>query len=206
LTFIASLAIGAAGVACRAAEPVLRPSERSGVAGPEAPVPPPRPGITGCVESPSLKAYVQRLDAHRKQARQAALSALGASSEERQGVWAQPGAPKRLGDTFEVGGKRFAVAAQLASELEPRVSLASQAGALRRIEERPRAHAVRIVGCGTQRCSRRSPPAPVTVRPLAIELAPGERWGEPLGLSYDFWWADVRHATVEACAPEAAAR
>jgi hypothetical protein len=173
-----------------------------------APIAPPRPSITGCVESRELKEYVRALDAQRRDARRAALAALGATDEERQGVFGKPSGPDRLDATFDAGGRRFAVAAQLAPGSEPRTTLARQGARLRRIDERPRAHPSSVRVCGVQRCSsgqggRRDTERPPAVRPLLIELGPGEAWGEPLELRYDYWWASVSYDRAEPCEPPA---
>jgi hypothetical protein len=48
--------------------------------------------------------------------------------------------------------------------------------------------------------SKKGRTAPARERPLAIELLPGETWGEPLELGYDYWWASVRYNRAGACA------
>jgi hypothetical protein len=161
-------------------------------------VPPPRPGILGCVESRELKDYVLALDAQREQARRAALVALGATRDNRRGVFGTAGAAA-LDESYEAHGKRFAVAAELAPHFEPRVALAKQGPVLRRIAERPRAHAVDVLVCGIERCASPGARPRVAVRPLLVELAPGERWGGSLELAYDYWWARVRYDRHETC-------
>lgn len=169
------------------------------------PFPVPGPGISGCVESADLKAYVLSLEGHRKAARDAALAAQGVEREERRGLFADAGAPDRLESTFESGGKRFVVVAQVAPPFEPRVTLAKQGNELHRIDERPRAHPVPVVACGTNTCKPRSathaPPSPprTPARAVVVELAPEESLGRALGLSYDFWWADVRYDRQRPC-------
>jgi hypothetical protein len=170
-----------------------------------APVPPPHPSVTGCVESRELLEYVLALDAHRRQARRAALAALGASDEERQGSFGEGAGPARLGASFEANGLRFAVAAELALQFDPVVTLARQGTRLRRIDERPRAHGVAVLVCGVQRCPRKVRSGRSLVRPLVIELLPGETWGEPLELRYDYWWANVSYDRSEPCASPSAA-
>jgi hypothetical protein len=144
---------------------------------------------------------VQALEGRRIAARRAALSAAGASVDERRGVFGDAGA--RVGDTIVASGKRLAVVAELAPHFEPRASLAKRGSVLQRIDERPRAHPVPVLACGVQRCSKPGPSkrVRVPVRPLLIELAPTETWDEAaLGLVYDFWWAEVSYAEREACA------
>src|SRR5262245_12417509 len=80
-----------------------------------SPVPAPRLGILGCVESRELRDYVLALDARRVQARRAALAALGATADDRRGSFGSAGAVA-LGDSYEAEGKRFAVAAELAPQ------------------------------------------------------------------------------------------
>jgi hypothetical protein len=164
------------------------------------PVPPPRPGILGCVESRELKAYVLQLEAQREQARDAALAALGATPEDRRGTFGTAGAVA-LDQSYEADGKRFSVAAELAPHFEPRVALAKQVPVLRRIDERPRAHAVDVLVCGLERCPAPGTKQRVAVRPLLVELAPGESWGGSLELAYDYWWARVRYDRHETCGP-----
>jgi len=163
-----------------------------------SPVPAPRPGVLGCVESRELKDFVLALDARRQASRRAALDALGSAPEERRGAFAVAGAAA-LDQSYEADGKRFAVAAELAPQFEPRVSLAKQGLVLRRIDERPRAHAVDVLACGLERCRRSSSGARIEARPLVIELASGESWGGPLALAYDYWWARVRYDRREPC-------
>jgi len=163
-----------------------------------SPVPAPRPGILGCVESRELKDYVLALEARRRDARRAALVALGSSAEDRRGAFGVTGAVA-LGDSYEVEGKRFAVVAELAAHFEPRVNLAKQGPVLRRIDERPRAHPVDVLACGLERCASPRTGQRVEARPLVVELAPGESWGGSLDLSYDYWWARVRYHRREAC-------
>jgi len=166
---------------------------------PRSSVPLPRPSITGCVESRELKAYVLALDAEREGARRAALAALGAAAELRRGTLADAAAPQ-LDETWQAGGKRYAVVGALAPGFEPMASLARRSGELYRLDERPRAHAVALTVCGVQRCPRRSAPEPrVPPRPLLIELGAGERFAGALPVAYDYWWANVRHDRAEAC-------
>jgi hypothetical protein len=164
----------------------------------ESPVQAPRPGILGCVESRELKEYVLSLDAHRQQARRAALAAFGATRDERRGVFGSSGAAS-LDQSYEAGGQRFAVAAELASHFEPRVSLARQGSVLHRIDERPRAHAVDVLACGLERCTPPVSGPRVAARPVVIELASGESWGGALRVTYDYWWARVRYDQRETC-------
>jgi hypothetical protein len=163
-----------------------------------SPVQAPRPGILGCVESRELKAYVLALDAHRREARGSALAALGATLEERRGEFGAAGSAA-LGQSYEAHGQRFAVAAELAPHFEPRTTLAKQGAVLRRIDEQPRAHAVDVLVCGLDRCKQSASGQRVAARPLVVELAPGESWGGPLELAYDYWWARVRHDHRETC-------
>lgn len=159
-------------------------------------VPLPHPGILGCVESRELKDFVLALEAQREQARRAALAALGAAPDDRRGVFGTAGA---LDQSYEADGKRFAVAAELAPNSEPRAALAKLGPVLHRIDERPRAHAVDVLVCGLERCAAPGTAARVAVRPLLVELAPGESWGGSLELAYDYWWARVRYDRHEAC-------
>jgi hypothetical protein len=212
LSRLLSLALATSSLnACGGAVPATpSPSDaRASLDGPavaRAPVAPPRPSITGCVESRELKAYVLALDAHRRDARRAALDALGATDEERRGAFGGAGAPDQLDATFDANGRRFAVAAQLAPGFEPEATLARQGGRLRRLDERPRAHPAPVRVCGVQRCNdeQRARPDRAAARPLVIELGPNETWGEPLELRYDYWWASVSYDRAEPCAPSAA--
>jgi hypothetical protein len=187
--------------ACQPSPPAAPP------AGSGAPVPPPRPSITGCVESPELKRYVLALDAHRREARQAALAALGATSEVRAGTFASTGSAAELESELESGGKRFVVAAQVATERAPEATLARVGAVSYRIDERPKGHATPVLVCGVRRCAApANTPSPPPARAVLIELSPAERWGGTLALEYDFWWADVRYDRAEACPPGAGAR
>jgi hypothetical protein len=189
--------------AASASPGAMRPGAvAAGSSGPSAPAPP-RPSITGCVESPELKRYVLALDARRSEARQLALAALGATPEARTAAFASEGGPLGLDHRLDAGGKRWVVAAQVAPGFAPEAALARVGGVLHRVEERPRAHATPVLACGVQRClpPRNALPAPLPVRSVLVELQPGERWGGGLALGYDYWWADVRYDRAEACAP-----
>jgi hypothetical protein len=164
---------------------------------PSAPVPTPGPGISGCVESRELKGFVLALDSHRQASRQAALAGLGASPAERRGVFAEPG-EKRLGDTYESGGKRYGVIAHMAPHFEPVVAVAQVGSRLRRIDERPSAHPVPIIACGVNACPA-ARGASVAARPVAIELAEGEELGDALAVSYEFWFARVSYDRRREC-------
>lgn len=165
---------------------------------PSSPVAAPRPGILGCVESRELKDYVLALDARRQAARREALEASGSMLEERRGAFGAAG-PLALDESYEVEGRRFVVAAERVPHAEPRVALARQGSLLRRIDERPRAHAVDVLVCGVERCARPGSGERVAVRPLVVELMPGESWAGSLELVYDYWWARVRYDEREAC-------
>jgi hypothetical protein len=195
---LASLLLGACATASGSASASNAAAPATPVAAGAGPVPPPRPGILGCVESRELKDYVLALDAQREQARRAALVALGATRDDRRGVFGTAGAAA-LDQSYEAHGKRFAVAAELAPHFEPRAALAKQGPVLRRIAERPRAHAVDVLVCGIERCESPGARQRVAVRPLVVELAPGERWGGSLEVAYDYWWARVRYNRSEAC-------
>jgi hypothetical protein len=108
-----------------------------------------------------------------------------------------------LDQTFEAAGRRWVVAAQVASGFAPEARLASVGELVHRIEERPRAFPTPLLACGVRRCppSRHPPSAPLPVRPVLIELQPGERWAGPLVVHYDYRWADVSYDRAEACAP-----
>jgi len=166
---------------------------------PYAPVPVPGPGISGCVESRELKELVLALDSHRQASRQAALAALGAAPVERRGVFAEPG-EKRLGDTYESGGKRYGVITHMAPHFEPVVAVAKVGSRLRRIDERPSAHPVPLIACGVNACPR-SHGASVAARPVAIELTEGEELGDALTVSYEFWFAKVSYDKRRECPP-----
>ncbi|HTV21651.1 MAG TPA: hypothetical protein VMG12_23340 [Polyangiaceae bacterium] len=189
-------------VACGTASGVATApaDQRSPSAEATSPVPVPRPGILGCVESRELKEYVLALDAQRREARQTALDALGSTAEIRRGALGEAGAVA-LDQSYEADGQRFAVAAELAPQFEPSVTLAKQGPVLRRIDERARAHAVDVLVCGLERCARPRAGQRVEARPLVIALAPGETWGGALELGYDYWWARVRYNRREACPP-----
>ena len=191
--------VGALGLLAASCGSAL-PSEASAPSGaPRSNVPLPRPSITGCVESRELKAYVLALDAEREAARRAALDAVGAAPVLRRGQLADAAAPP-LDETWQGGGKRYAVVGALAPGFEPTVPLARRDGALYRLDERPRAHAVALSVCGVQRCPRRSAPGPrVSARPLLIELGDDERFAGALPVAYDYWWAHVRYDRAEAC-------
>jgi hypothetical protein len=176
-----------------------------GVLGAEAPpVRPPGPGISGCVESPELKGYVQALEAHRRSARSAALGALGVRGEERRGVFAAAGTANALGEIHESAGQRFGVVAHVAPPFEPKALLAKQGSSLHRIDERPRAHPVPVLVCGTPACrvpsrDRTRPVRSVPARPVLVPLEPGETLGDALLVSYDFWWAQVSYDRKAEC-------
>jgi hypothetical protein len=97
------------------------------------------------------------------------------------------------------GELRSVVVAHLAVENPPPVTLARDGHVLRAVEERPRAHPVALHVCGVQPCApaRGLPRRPV--RPLGIDLAPGEALGEPLQVSYDYWWASVTYSERRSC-------
>jgi len=159
--------------------------------------------VTGCVESRELKSYVLALETERTEARARALAALGASSEQRRGSWAEPGLTAPLDQVVSRGERRFGVVAELAAGAEPVASLARTGHELRRIDERARGHAVSVVSCSERRCPMppAAPAARSAVRPLLVELAPGESLGAPLALEYDYWRADVDYARSERCPP-----
>jgi hypothetical protein len=190
---LASALVGACAAASGGAS-----APNAGREAPSSPVPPPRPGILGCVESRELKDYVLALGAQRERARRAALAALDATPDDRRGVFGAAGVAP-LGQSYEADGKRLAVAAELAPHFEPRAALAKQGPVLRRIDERPRAHAVDVLVCGLERCAVPGTKPRVAVRPLLVELAPGESWGGSLELAYDYWWARVRYDRHETC-------
>lgn len=172
---------------------------------PPAPVASPLASVTGCVESPELRAYVLALDAHRAEARERALAALGARAEQRSGHLGEPGALAPLDQVLLEGERRFAVVGRVAAGFPPVAALAGAGHVLHRIDERPRAHAVPVLSCGERRCASPAAEAhaPSEVRPLLVELGPGERLGAPLELVYDYWWAAVDYASSERCAGQA---
>ena len=115
---------------------------------------------------------------------------------------ADTGAREPLDTLEEAAGRRRVVAAWLAPEFAPAATLARQGTLLYRLEERPRAHAVDLLVCGVARCPpppRTGAPPPSNARPLWVELSPDERWGNALGVSYDYWWARVRYDRSAAC-------
>ncbi len=195
----ASLLAGFASAAC---QPSLSVTVPATVPAPSAvaPVPPPRPSITGCVESTELKRYVLALEQQRREARAEALAALGASSERRAG--AEGPAQAELGTLLDISGKRYVVAAQVAAPFALEAALARIGVSLYRLEERPRAHPTPVLVCGVQRCAApaSAPNAAVPARPVLVELQAGEQWGGSLELGYDFWWADVRYDGSQRCA------
>jgi hypothetical protein len=163
---------------------------------PASPVPKPHPGIVGCVEPRELKAYVLALEADRKTRREAALKRLGGEWTRRTGEYLPPESRARLGETFESEGRSRAVAAYQARSFPPEAELARVGRTLHRVQERPQPHPVAIVGCGTRACPTPASPGSTQRSPagaLAIELSPGETWGDPLTLHYDFWSARVTH-------------
>ena len=167
---------------------------------------PPITTVTGCVESRELKDYVLALEAARTKARERALATLGVRAEERRGRLADPGAGA-LDSVVSQGEQRWAVVGMLASGFEPMASLARDGEVLRRIDERPSAHATPVLSCSERRCPPPSAPRATSraeARPLLIELAPGESLGAPLTLGYDYWWADVHYASTERCAAPSA--
>jgi hypothetical protein len=198
-----------AGAACgsgvsKPAVPSAAAPEWNAASGEPPPVPGPIVTVTGCVESRELRAYVLALDARRGEDRAHALTAAGARAEQRRGSWAEPGLAAPLDQTVTRGERRFAVVAELAAGVEPVVSLARSGRELRRIDERARAHPVRVLSCSERRCPNTpaappSAPARPEVRPLLVELAPGESLGAPLSIAYDYWWADVEYASRERC-------
>lgn len=150
------------------------------------------------------------LDARRREARESALARVGAHRSSRAGTWGEAGRPLVLDSELVSEGKRQVVVAQVAASggaaSAPEVALVQVGGVLYRIAERPRAHATPLLVCGLQRCGASAPvQASPPVRPVLVELQPGERWGGPLALEYDYWWADVRYDRVEACPPGAPA-
>ena len=193
---LASAALGC-GPSATAPEHPARPAEI------QPPVPSPPVTVTGCVESRELRAYVLALESERAEARARALAVLGATAEQRQGSWAEPGRVAPLDGVVSQGERRFAVVAELAAGFAPIASLARSGRELRRIDERARAHPVPVLSCSERRCP--SPPAAAPARseprPLLVELAPGESLGAPLPLAYDYWWADVEYASSERCPP-----
>jgi len=198
---------GWAPLSCRPGQPEA-PAPASAAASLLAPVPAPRPSITGCVESPELKRYVLALDARRREARESALERVGARRSPRAGTWGEASRSLVLDSELASEGKRQVVVAQLAAERvaagsAPQVALVQVGGVLYRVAERPRAHATPLLVCGLQRCGGASAAgqAAPPVRPVLVELQPGERWGGPLAIEYDYWWADVRYDRVEACPP-----
>jgi hypothetical protein len=189
-------------VGCQPTPTPASPASAAALLPPGAPTAP-RPSITGCVESAELKRYVLALDAQRSEARRSALAALGATAEVRAAELASGATTLGLDHTFEAGGKRWVVAAQVAPGFAPEARLASVGNLIHRIEERPRAFATPLLACGVRRClpSQHTRSAPLAVRSVLIELQPGERWAGPLVVSYDYWWADVSYDRVETCAP-----
>jgi hypothetical protein len=184
----------AAGCAATSATPL----EPSAPPGPPPPVAAPVPGVPGCIESEVLKAYVLALQAEHRKARAEALKALGAMEEERTARFAEPGEPSALDRIIERDAAQFAVVAQIAGPLPPTASVALLGRSLRRIEERPRAHAVPLLVCGTNACPSASPEQ-VPVRPLLVQLRRGETFGPALTLSYDFWWPRVTYSQNQGC-------
>jgi hypothetical protein len=170
-----------------------------------SPVPAPGPGAAGCVESRELKEFVLALESQRRRSRAAALSVLGLTERQAASEFVAVASGRVVGDTYERAGKRFAVVAQLASASAPLLPLGVQGSSLHPLDERPDAHAVPLLVCGTNSCAgsagSRAPALP-PVRPLGVELAPGEELGAPLRLSYEYWWAQVSYHHPRVCLPE----
>lgn len=159
---------------------------------------PPEVGVDGCVESEELKAFVNALEARRSEARDAALTALGARREVRRGIFVGPA--RKRGEVFEQGGERFGVVAEYPREPEPTVALALHGNEVRRLEERPQAHGVPVRACGVTPCRQARQNAPRRpVLPVGVELGLGETLGEVLVVTYDYWWAQVSHVRREPC-------
>lgn len=196
-----ALVVVAAGCAVARATP----REAAANSEPPPPVAPPTPGLPGCLESEVLKAYVLALQAEHQSARAAALRTLGATEEQRPVRFAEPGEPTLLDQISERDGARSAVVAQIAGALPSTVAVATLGPGVRRIEERPHAHAVSLLVCGTNACPSASPEQ-APVRPLLVQLRSGETLGPALTLSYDFWWPRVMYSQNRRCssAPRAA--
>jgi hypothetical protein len=165
-----------------------------------SPVAPPEVGVDACVESQELKAFVSSLEARRGEARDAALAALGARREVRRGTFLEAPAARKLGEVFEQGGKRLVVIAEYPRESQPTVALAVHGHDVRRLEERPRAHAVPVQACGVTPCRQPQQSVPPRrVLPVAVELGAGETLGQVLVVTYDYWWAQVSQAQHAPC-------
>jgi hypothetical protein len=178
---------------CRSAHPVNSPELVA------APVPAPAVGVAGCVESDELRAYASALEAERRRASDAALTQLGARREARQGVFLDSALSAKVDDVLEDRGKRYAVVAHRAVGFEPQVTIAKRAGELYRIDERPRGHGVPVLVCGITPCPRPRGGARAEVRAVGVELAPGETFGAPLVVAYDYWWAQVTYPKRARC-------
>lgn len=172
---------------------------------PPAPIEPPGPGASGCVESADLKAFVLALEAQRAEARARALAQLGVVERPRAGRFVEPPAAPGTG-VHEPAGRRLVVVAHLATRTPPLVPLAQREQLLQLLDERPRSHPLPVRACGVNPCAPPVPPLLPPVRAVAVALAPGEELGPPLQLSYDYWWAQVSYDRARRCpAPPAVA-
>lgn len=168
-----------------------------------APIEPPGPGASGCVESAELRAFVLALEAQRAQARARALAQLGVVERLRPSRFVA--SPALQGArVHESEGQRFALVAQLATSTPPLVPLAQREQLLQPIDERPRPHPIPVVACGMNACPSPVQPVLPPVRALAVVLVAGEQLGPPLRLSYDYWWAQVSFDRARSCAPPVA--
>ncbi|MEY2932024.1 MAG: hypothetical protein RL033_2773 [Pseudomonadota bacterium] len=190
-----SASLSALGASCASATATVSSSQQ-----PTAPLAPPGPGAAGCVESRELKEFVLALDGARSRALAQALAQLGVVERPRPSRFVEPpGAPSD--GTYESEGQRLAVVAQLATSSPPLVPLGQRGQVLHRIEERPRPHPIALRACGGPACPARVSPSLPPVRAVAVALAPGEQFGAPLQLDYDYWWAQVSYDRAHRCAP-----
>jgi hypothetical protein len=134
----------------------------------------------------------------RAQERARALRALAATSEERAARFAEPGEAALLDHTSTRGGQRVLVVAQMAGRAPSHVEVAKLGQSVRRIDERPRAHPVLLLVCGTSSCSSASHERAPT-RPVVVELGADEAPGPALLLGYDYWWANVKYRASRRC-------
>lgn len=169
------------------------------LAAPGTKPPMPRRGADDCVEKPAV--YAAKLEAQQIKLRDGALASLGARWEDREGFFIDEDVNKALDTTYEVDGKRFAVAGYGEHRIKHmKLRVAKRRKVLHRVIDDGQAHPLVVKACGTRPCPRGSG---VMVRqsPIAIPLAPGETLGPPIVLHYAYWLADPQYQQEVRCPP-----
>ena len=156
------------------------------------------------MESRELKQFVLALAAERRRSRAAALAALAVIERPRASELVPLALGRRVGETYEREGKRFAVVAQLATASTPELALGIQGRTVHALDERAHGHAVPLLVCGVNSCPASRAPLLPPVRALAVELASAEELGAPLRFNYEYWWAQVRYDQRRTCPVEPA--